>query len=73
MYPPSPEPQITVILEPENQEFPLKRPKTVLQLLSRLGIRLGSALVIREGTLLTHDLPIQAGEPIRIRKVTSSG
>lgn len=65
--------EITVLLQPVGGEFPVPRPKTVLQLLKRLGIRPGSALVIREGGLLTPDRAIMPGEHITVRLVTSGG
>jgi len=66
-------PQITVLLQPEGREFALPRPKTVLQLLHKLDIRPGAALVIREGGLLTQDRQILPGDYITVRLVTSSG
>ena len=66
-------PTITVLMQPEEKTMELPRPKTVLQLLGRLGIRRGSALVIREGGLLTPDREILPGDHITIRTVTSSG
>ncbi len=66
-------PTITVRMQPEEKLLELPRPKTVLQLLGRLGIRRGSALVIREGGLLTPDREILPGDQITIRTVTSSG
>ncbi len=66
-------PLITVLLQPEGKTFDMPRPKTVLQLLHRLDIRPGSALVIREGSLLTPDRAILPGESLTVRVVTSSG
>jgi len=66
-------PQITVLLQPEGREFALPRPKTVLQLLHKLDIRPGAALVIREGGLLTQDRQILPDDHITVRLVTSSG
>ena len=70
-------PQVTVLLQPEGREFSLPRPKTALQLLRKLDIRLGTALVIRgngrENELLTHDRQILPGDHITVRIVTSSG
>lgn len=65
--------EITVLLQPEGQERAMPRPKTVLQLLHRLNIRPGAALVIREGELLTPDCAILPGQHITVRLVTSSG
>ena len=66
-------PSITLLLQPGGQERTLPRPKTVLQLLGRLGIRRGTALVIRDGVLLTPDRAILPGDHITVRVVTSSG
>ena len=66
-------PEITVLLQPEGREFAMPRPKTVLQLLKKLDIRCGTALVIRDGGLLTQDRQILPGEHITVRIVTSSG
>lgn len=65
--------EITVLLQPEGKEFAMPRPKTVLQLLHRLDVRPGTALVIREGGLLTPDRAILPGEHVTVRLVTSSG
>ncbi|MDR0339007.1 MAG: hypothetical protein LBH65_01885 [Desulfovibrio sp.] len=66
-------PVITVLLQPENKEFAMPRAKTARQLLERLGLRPGTALVIREETLLTPDRRIYADERITVRVVTSRG
>ena len=66
-------PTITVILQPQEKTISLTRPKTVLQLLDKLGIRRGTALVIRDGELLTQDRAIQKDDVITVRIVTSSG
>ncbi len=66
-------PHITVLLQPEGREFALPRPKTVLQLLRKLEIRRGAALVIRNGGLLTEDRQVLPGDHITVRLVTSSG
>lgn len=68
-----PPPEITVLLQPQNKEFTLPRPKTVQQLLRKLDIRRGTALVIRDGTLLTEDRQVLTGDHITVRIVTSSG
>ncbi len=64
---------ITVILEPTGGMREMPRPKTVSQLLDRQKIRQGTALVIREGELLTPDRRIEPGETITIRSVVSRG
>ncbi len=66
-------PKITVHLQPKEETLEMTRPKTVLQLLGKLGIRRGTALVIRNGELLTPDLAILPDDNITIRIVTSSG
>jgi sulfur carrier protein len=64
---------IVVRVEPEGSELSFERLNTVLQLLNRLGIRPGSALVIREGELLTPDRKLGPGDMIIVRKVGSRG
>ena len=71
--PPYTLPEITVLMQPGGREETLPRPKTVLQLLKRLEIRRGTALVIRDGGLLTEDRAILPGDHITVRVVTSSG
>ncbi len=66
-------PSITVTLQPEETVLTLPRPKTALQLLRALHIRVGTALVIRDGGLLTPDQAILPGDSIIVRIVTSSG
>lgn len=66
-------PTVTVILQPRERIISMTRPKTVLQLLGKLGIRRGTALVIRDGELLTQDRAIQKDDVITVRIVTSSG
>lgn len=75
-----PAPCITLNLEPENTTASIPRPKTVQQLLNRLGIKSSACLVIKEPgpgnterTLLTPDLRIYPDDVITVRKVTSSG
>ncbi len=69
-YPPA---TITVVSEPAGGTREMPRPKTVAQLLNRLGIRQGTALVIRDGELLTPDRRIEPGETITVRSVVSRG
>ncbi len=66
-------PTITVILQPQEKIVSMQRPKTVMQLLNRLSIRRGTALVIRDGQLLTQDREIRPDDTITVRIVTSSG
>lgn len=68
------EPQtITLILEPDGGTRTMERPKTVIQLLNRLKIRQGTALVIRNGELLTPDRRIEPGDAVTVREVVSRG
>ncbi len=66
-------PVITVLLQPEEKTLELPRPKIVRQLLQALGLREETALVARNGILLTPDVRIYNGDNILVRKVTSSG
>ncbi len=65
--------QITVHLVPQGKSLTLPRPKTVWQLMNRLGLKPCSALIIREGGLLTRDREILPGDVITVRSVVSSG
>lgn len=64
---------ITLCREPGSscREFP--RPKTVGQLLSALCILEETALVIRDGQLLTPDQHIYPDQTITVRSVISTG
>lgn len=64
---------VTVFLQPDNKTITLPRPKSVLSLLKKLDIRAGTALVIRDGGLLTQDREVLPGDEITVRIVTSSG
>ena len=66
-------PTVTVHLQPSGKVITMPRPKTVLQLLNKLGIRRGVALVIRDNGLLTPDREILAGDTLIVRIATSSG
>ena len=65
--------QITVHLEPQGKSLSMPRPKTVWQLMNRLGLKPCSALIIRDGGLLTRDREILPGDVITVRSVVSSG
>lgn len=69
-YPPA---VITVVLEPAGGTREMLRPKTVTQLLNKLEVRQGTALVIRDGELLTQDRRIEPGDVITVRSVVSRG
>ncbi len=64
---------IHVLLQPEDKKVELPRQKTARQLLAFLNLREETALVARQGELLTPDRRIFAGDEILVRKVTSSG
>ncbi len=66
-------PTVTVRLEPAGREIVVPRPKNVLMLLKALDIRRGTALVIRDGGLLTQDREVLPGDVITVKIVTSSG
>lgn len=64
---------ITLVLEPAGGTRTMPRPKTARQLLEKLDIRQTTALVIRDGELLTPDRRIDAGDTITVRSVVSRG
>lgn len=65
--------EITVTLEPDGETFKIKRPKTALQLLHALGLEEETALVARDGQLLTPDRRVWPDDEIWVRKVGSRG
>lgn len=64
---------VTVLLQPQEKTRVLPRPKTVRQLLAVLEMREETALVAREGELLTPDRRIYTGDSLLVRTVVSSG
>ncbi len=66
-------PTVNVRLQPEEKHLELPRPKTARQLLQALGLQEETALVARNGILLTPDVRIYNGDELLVRKVTSSG
>lgn len=64
---------ITLVREPGGKTLRLPRPKTVAQLLNALAVHRGTALVIRDGELLTPDRRIETGDTITVRDVVSRG
>ena len=68
-----PEQTILLTLEPRGGTRAVPRPKTAGQLLASLGMLEETALVIRDGALLTPDRAIQAGDAITVRTVVSMG
>lgn len=65
--------RVTVLVQPEESRLSLPRPKTARQLLEALGLAEESALVARQGRLLTPDCRIWPGDDLLVRKVASSG
>ena len=66
-------PRLRIILQPENKILLLPRVKTVSQLLDTLNIAVETALVVRDGQLLTYDRHLYPDEEILVRKVGSRG
>ena len=64
---------LTVLVQPEEKHLSMPRPKTSRQLLAALGLAEETALVAREGQLLTPDRHIWPGDNLLVRKVASSG
>lgn len=64
---------ITVRLQPREQLLTMPREKTVLQVLRKLGIRPATAIVVRDGGLLTPDREVLPDDTLLIRVVTSCG
>ncbi len=66
---------ITVHLQPEEKtiEIPRHQARTVKRLFDFLGIKLCTAIVVRNETLLTHDLPLFSGDKLLVRKIQSTG
>lgn len=65
--------RVHIFLQPENKAISLPRPKTVRQLLLALKLQEETALVARDGTLLTPDRQIWADDRILVRKILSLG
>ncbi len=70
-----PEPVLHVLLQPEEtrMDIPRSRGKTVARLMHHLGLKPGSAIVARNGVLLTPDVRLFGGQEILVRKVMSTG
>jgi len=68
-------PTLRVYLQPEEQvlDIPRHKVKNVANLLAYLGIRQCTAIVARNGELLTPDRALYANNEILVRKVTSAG
>ena len=66
-------PTIFVHIQPGEKILEMPRVKTVWQLLKALSIQEETALVAREGKLLTPDQHIFPNDRILVRKVASRG
>ena len=66
-------PFITLTLEPQLVTKQMPRPKTAKQLLDQLGYLEETAIVVRNGQLLTPDRAIYEGDSIMVRRVISAG
>ncbi len=64
---------VSILLQPEERRFRLRRPKTARQLLDALGLMEETALVARGGELLTPDRRLWPGDELLVRVVTSTG
>ena len=66
---------IRVLLQPQEKQVEVARKsaKNVAQLHKALGIRIGTALVVRSGILLTPDVQLKPGDEVMVRTVMSSG
>lgn len=64
---------VTIHIDPGDKTVTLPWPKTVRQLLAALDLSEGSALVARDGKLLTPDRHIWPDDRIYVRIVISAG
>jgi sulfur carrier protein len=64
---------IKVLLQPEGRALDIEKAPNVLRLLKQLNLRVTDALIIRDGRLLTYDVPLNPGDEITIRRVVSRG
>lgn len=65
--------RVTVRLEPAGKDVSIPRPKTARQLLEYFGLREETAIIAREGKLLTPDRRIWPADNLFLRIVTSQG
>ena len=65
--------RVIVLVQPEDKYLSLPRPKTSRQLLAALGLAEETALVARDGQLLTPDRHVWPNDNLLVRKVASSG
>lgn len=64
---------VVVYMEPGGETLEIRKANTVLQLLNQLKLKPTRTLVIRDGRLLTPDLPLQHGDSLIVRTVGSRG
>ena len=62
-----------MLVQPEERRLSLPRPKTARQLLEALGLAEETALVARQGELLTPERRIWPDDELLVRTVASSG
>lgn len=65
--------RVIVRLQPEDSLISIPRPKTARQLLAALGLAEETALVARNGELLTPDRHVWPNDELLVRKVASTG
>lgn len=66
-------PRLNLILQPEEEHLSIPLAKTVRQLLEALKLPEETALIIRDGQLLTPDRHLYPGNEVIVRKVGSRG
>lgn len=66
---------VFVRLQPEEKDIavPREKAKNVERLLCYLGLRMGTAIVARDGIPLTHDVRLDIGDHVLVRSVMSRG
>ena len=64
---------VRILMQPEEKMMEIPKAKTARAVLNALGLRECTALVIRDGELLTPDRAVAPGESLIVRKVTSRG
>ena len=69
----APKPPVYVLLQPEEKEIEVPKAKTARAVLNALGLGECTAIIARDGQLLTPDRAVAPGDRLLVRKVTSSG
>jgi sulfur carrier protein len=64
---------VKVLLRNPRREIELEGPRRVDHLLDELGLNREAHLVIRNGTLVPGDAPLQAADVVEVRPVISGG